>query len=174
MNKNLLILGAGGHGRVAKETAEAMRYFNRIDFLDDESELAIGKCNDFNQYRNEYKYAFIAVGNNEQRMKFFEELSEACFILPVLVHPTAYVSPLANIESGSIICAKAVVNTHSIVKRCCIISIGALVDHDSFVGEYVHINSGAIIKAGSSVEKLKKIDAGIVYVNQEQRLKVGV
>ena len=24
MNKNLLILGAGGHGRVVKETAEAM------------------------------------------------------------------------------------------------------------------------------------------------------
>ena len=44
---NLLILGAGGHGRVVKETAVAMGNFDRVDFLDDHSELAIGKCEDY-------------------------------------------------------------------------------------------------------------------------------
>jgi len=48
MGKNLLILGAGGHGRVVKETAEAMGLFNSIDFLDDnpESKVALGLCSD--------------------------------------------------------------------------------------------------------------------------------
>jgi UDP-N-acetylbacillosamine N-acetyltransferase len=178
MNNNLLVLGAGGHGRVVKETAEAMGYFNSVDFLDDNSELAIGKCKDFKHYTDEYFYAFVAIGNNEERMRWSEELYDTGFKFPILVHPAAYVSPLANIGGGSIIGENAVVNTYSIVERCCIISIGALVDHDSFVGEYVHIDAGSIVKAGSCVERLKKVDAGMVYSNlmkfEEHSFKVGV
>ena len=43
MNKNLLIIGAGDYGQIAYEIAEAMERFEKIDFLDDNSELAIGK-----------------------------------------------------------------------------------------------------------------------------------
>ena len=35
MNKNLLILGAGQYGQVAKEIAEDIGYFEKISFLDD-------------------------------------------------------------------------------------------------------------------------------------------
>ena len=34
MTKSLLIVGAGGHGKVVKEIAEALGY-NKIAFLDD-------------------------------------------------------------------------------------------------------------------------------------------
>lgn len=50
--KNLLILGAGGHGRVVAETARAMRdtegnpVYDKIDFLDDLKPGAVGKIND--------------------------------------------------------------------------------------------------------------------------------
>ena len=163
MNKNLLIIGAGGHGRVVKETAEAMGCFEKINFLDDNSEIAIGKCKDFKQYINEYSYAFVAFGNNELRMKWIENLFEAGFNLPALIHPTAYISPSARIVEGTIICAKAVINTNVVIEKGCIISIGVLVDHDSVVGECSHINTGAIVKAGCKVDKLKKVDAGVVY-----------
>lgn len=163
MNKNLLIIGAGGHGRVVKETAEAMGCFEKIDFLDDNSEVAIGKCKEFKKYINEYTYAFMAFGNNELRKKWLEDLIDAGFSLPVLIHPTAYVSSSVEIGQGSIVCAKAVVHTNTVMEKGCIISIGALVDHDSFIGECSHINTGAIVKAGCKVGKLKKIDAGMIY-----------
>ncbi len=35
MNKNLLIIGAGIYGVVAKEIAESMNCFEKIDFVDD-------------------------------------------------------------------------------------------------------------------------------------------
>ena len=44
MDKNLLIIGAGGHGRVVAEVAAACGYEN-ISFLDDNSPEAIGKIN---------------------------------------------------------------------------------------------------------------------------------
>lgn len=174
MNKNLLILGAGGHGRVVKETAVAMGSFEKVDFLDDNSGIAIGKCADIKQFVAGYAYDFVAFGDNELRLKWLEALHEVDFQLPVLIHPTAYISPLANIKVGSIVCAKAVVNTNARVEKGTIISIGALIDHDSFIGECSHINSGAIVKAGCIVKRVEKIDAGMVYSNKKNLVEVGV
>ena len=53
-------------------------------------------------------------------------------------------------------------NVNSVVKSGCIISVGAIVDHDVIVEEYVHVNTGAICKAGSHIEALRKIDSGEV------------
>ncbi|MEC1747896.1 PglD-related sugar-binding protein [Schinkia azotoformans] len=166
MNNNLLILGAGGHGRVVKETAEAMRCFNKIDFLDDKSEVVVGKCKDYKHFASSYTHVFVAFGDNEQRMSWMEKLICEGYRFPLLIHPTAYLSPSANIENGSIVCVNAVVNTNVKIKKGCIISIGALIDHDSSVGEYSHINSGAIVKAGCNVSKLTKVDAGLVHPNK--------
>jgi sugar O-acyltransferase (sialic acid O-acetyltransferase NeuD family) len=168
LNKNLLILGAGGHGRVVKETAEAMGCFNNIDFLDDNSELAIGKCEEFKKYSNYYSYGFVGIGKNEQRIRWIAQLIDAGYQLPVLIHPTAYISPSAVIETGTIVCPKAVINNNAKVKKGCIISIGALVDHDSCIGEGSHVNSGAIVKASCTIEPLKKLDAGMVYSNEKK------
>jgi len=172
MTKNLLILGAGGHGAVVKETALALGCYGKVDFLDDKAEIAIGKFKDIKNFVDDYHHAFVSVGNNEQRKKLIEELNDAGFHLPVLVHPTAYISPLVTIGKGSIVSATAVVNSNVLVETGCIISIGALVDHDSIVGEYSHINSGAVVKAGSRVDRLTKIDAGMVYMNDAELKKV--
>jgi sugar O-acyltransferase (sialic acid O-acetyltransferase NeuD family) len=173
---NLLIFGAGGHGMVVKETAEALGIYREINFLDDRSDLAIGKCKDYKHFSDSYSHFFVAFGDNEQRMNWIEKLIGEGYNLPRLVHPTAFISPSANIEKGSIVCVKAVVNTNVKIKKGCIIGIGALIDHDSSVGEYSHINSGSIVKAGCKVNKLMKIDAGLVCSNElkESSLKVGV
>ena len=63
MNKNLLILGAGGHGCVVKEVAEAMGIFDKIDFLDDNSDFAIGKFRDNEKFAGQ-RYAFTAIGDS--------------------------------------------------------------------------------------------------------------
>lgn len=167
LNKNLLILGAGGHGRVVKETAEALDYFNDIDFLDDNSELAIGKLEDYKKYTNKYSYGFVALGNNEHRMSLILKLVKAGFQVPTLLHPTAFISPSGTVEFGSIVCPNAVINSNSIISKDCIISIGALVDHDSSIGEGSHINSGAIVKASCNVDPFKKLDVGMIYSSEQ-------
>lgn len=168
-NSNLLILGAGGHGRVVRETAEAMKCFNKIDFLDDntECEIAIGLCKDYKEYINKYYYAFPAFGNNELRMKWLNTLMNEGFQIPTLIYPNAFISPEAKIAEGSIVGAKAAVNTNAVIERGCIISIGAIIDHDCIVREGCHINAGAIVKANSTVDKLSKVDAGTVYMEKE-------
>ena len=50
--KSILIIGAGGHGQVVAEIAEDCGYL-KIAYLDDNSDLAIGKINEMDKFRSE-------------------------------------------------------------------------------------------------------------------------
>lgn len=173
---NLLLFGAGCHGKVVKETAELMGCFDKIDFVDDNTELGntVGRCIDYRKFLGEYKYAFPCFGNNVLRLKWLNILIKAGFELPVIVHPTAYISPSTKIGDGTIVEAKAVINTDTIVHKGALIGIGALIDHDCKIGACVHINCGAIIKDGSSVKRGKKVDSGLIYQSGPEFDKVMV
>ena len=161
MNKNLLVLGAGGRGKVVKEIAEALGYTN-IEFLDDNSTEAIGKIADSKAYVDQYSEAFVGIGNNKFRGELLTRLEQEGFKVPVLIHPTAYVSKSAVIGKGTVVEPKAIVNANSKVGCGCIISVGAIVDHDVVLEDCVHVNAGAICKAGSFVAKETKLEAGQV------------
>ena len=161
MNKNLLIIGAGGHGKVVKEIAEALGY-NNIAFLDDNSPEAIGKTFDSKAFLDDYQEAFVGIGNNKFRGELLARLEQEGFTIPVLIHPTAYISKTATIEKGTVVEPKAIVNANSKVGIGCIISVGSIVDHDAVLEDCVHVNAGAICKAGSFVAKETKLEAGQV------------
>ena len=161
MTKSILILGAGGHGKVVKEIAEALGYTN-IAFLDDNSPEAIGKIADSKAYVNQYSEAFVGIGNNKFRGELLTRIEQEGFAIPVLIHPTAYISKSATIEKGTVVEPKAIVNANSKVGCGCIISVGSIVDHDVVLEDCVHVNAGAICKAGSFVTKDTKIEAGQV------------
>lgn len=161
--KSLLIIGAGGHGQVVKEIAEDLGY-TKIAFLDDNSPLAIGKIDDIEKLKDEYEEAFVGIGNNAFRGKLIDRLVQAGYIVPALVHPSAYVSRTAVIEIGTVVEPKAIVNAHANVGKGCIVSVGAIVDHDTVLEECVHANAGSIVKAGGQVEKERKLQAGEVVL----------
>lgn len=161
MAKNLLIIGAGGHGKVVKEVAEALGYED-IAFLDDNSAEAIGKIADSQKFLGKYKEAFVGIGNNKFRGELLQRLAQEGFEIPTLIHPSAYISKTAVIEKGTVVEPKAIVNAHSKVGNGCIISVGAIVDHDVVLEDCVHVNAGAICKAGSFVAKETKLEAGQV------------
>lgn len=170
MGKRLLILGAGGHGRVVQEVALSIRnqdgeaMYEIVDFLDDNADGAIGKISELEKFKNDYDEVFCGIGNNEMRKNLLETASALGFQIPVLIHPTAYISPSAQIEEGTVIEPKVTVNANAVIHRGCIISVGAIVDHDVVVGECAHVNAGAVCKAGAAVEDLFKLEAGEVIM----------
>ena len=60
--KTLLIIGAGGHGKVVAEIAMAVGY-QKIAFLDDNAPEAIGKIRDIEKWMD-YTEGFCGIGNN--------------------------------------------------------------------------------------------------------------
>ena len=74
--KNLLIIGAGQYGMVAKEIAESMKCFEKIDFVDDVYASAVGKICDIDKLIHEYDSAVVAIGNTELRLNLIKGLCE--------------------------------------------------------------------------------------------------
>lgn len=158
----LLIVGAGGHGVVVKEIAEDIGLYEEIAFVDDNSEEAIGKIADLELLRLRFDSAFVAIGNNKLRGEVLEQLCKLQFQIPVLIHPSAYVSKSAKLGVGTVVEPKAIVNARVTIAEGCIISVGAIIEHDAVIEPCTHINSGAICMARSYVKRNEKIDAGIV------------
>lgn len=161
MSKRILIIGAGGHGRVVAEVAQDCDY-DEVAFLDDNSDLAIGKISDIKNFKDKYTDVFIGIGNNKVREKLLTEIKTLGFNIPALVHPSAYISRSSMIGIGTIIEPKAIVNANSVIGEGCIISVGSIIDHDVTIGKCCHINAGAIVMASKEIKNLIKIEAGEV------------
>ena len=160
---NLLILGAGTHGRDVYEIAESLHIFKKISFLDDKAEgkQIIGKCKDILKFRGEYPCAFVAIGDNEIRKKYATMLKAYHILMPSIVSPMANISPNAEIGEGvailpmarvgeakigdfTIIASNSLVSSSSIIKNFCQIDSGAIVKKNVIVNEGIWVRSGEI------------------------------
>lgn len=123
---NLLILGAGGHGRVVREVAEATRQYENIAFLDDNTGQSdvLGKLSDYDKFTGQFDYAFVAIGNAVARKKYQELLMDR-YEIATLIHPAAHISPSVSVGRGTVVMAGAVIQTKSTIGVGCIISAGA-------------------------------------------------
>ncbi len=168
----LLILGAGGYGKTILDLASQLGCYEKIAFLDDgqTGEGILGKCGDFPQFADGDTQMYPAFGNNGVRMHWLKSLRDVGIPVPSLIHPRAYVSPAANIGTGTMVLPMAVVNTGVTVEDGCIINIGALIDHDSVIGEGSHLAPGAIVKAENRIPAMAKIESGAVVENREYPL----
>lgn len=161
--KRLLILGAGGHGYVVKEIAESCDY--ETFFLDDKNPNAIGSIHDLEQISPKFDECFVAIGNADLRADLMNRLEQLHCMTPVLIHPTAYISPSATIGTGTVVAPHATIHTNVNIGKGCIVSINAVIDHDVKIGDFCHINSGAICMAGTQLESRAKLDAGEILKN---------
>ena len=160
---SLLIIGAGSFSPEVEELAHLLGYSD-IAFLDDNPAMAycspvIGSIADIEKFRSQYDTAIVALGNNETRMKYHEQLKRCGYNIPVLIHPTAYVSPTAEISPGCIIRAKAVVSRDVKIGEASILNVGALIDHHVEIGYGCHILMGAVVRNKAKVEPLTRVES---------------
>lgn len=162
---NLLILGAGSQGHMVRETAEAIGILERIAFLDDDRNLpgVLDVIGNYWNYLDVFPIAFAAIGDNHLRRTLIEQLEEAGFIVPVLCHPTAAVSPTVQAGAGTIFGAKAVVNASARIGKGVILSSASVVDRGATVGDYVHLAAGSMVQKGAAVPDGTWIGNGDIY-----------
>ncbi len=150
--KTLVVLGAGQYGIVAKETAIATGKYEKIVFLDDNSDIAVGKMADIDKI--EYDHAFIAIGNTCVRARLLKEINN----LTTLIHPKATVMPSAELGVNCIVEAGAVVCSGAVVKDGCIVMSNAVVGHNAVVESCCQLKYNSTVCDGARVAENTKLE----------------
>jgi len=135
---NLLVLGAGAQGLEIYEIAKNLRIFSKIDFLDDNPNAkgAIGRWADAEDYLEDYPIAIIAVADKKLRYTWMKKIERMGFIIPTLVHPTAYVPEGTEIGIGTVICARSTIATGVTIGEGCIVTSGSTVPKRTVIPDW--------------------------------------
>lgn len=155
----LLILGAGGHGKVVADAALETGNWDEVVFLDDawpEKKVngrwpVAGNMQELRSWRDRCIDAVVAIGGNQLRMQLQARLVTAGFNVVSVIHPAATVSRYATLGAGSVVFAGAVINVDATIGDGAIINTSATVDHDCVLGVGVHVSPGAHLGGGAKV-----------------------
>lgn len=170
---NLLIIGAGGHGKVVADAALESGLWDGIVFLDDawpEKQhnghwTIYGKVEQLEIWQAQYRHAVVAIGHNQLRLELQSKLIAAGFEMATIIHPSAQVSRFAKIGAGSVVCANAVISVDAEVGVAAIINTAATVDHDCRLGGGVHLAPGVHLGGGVVVGDSSLIAIGAAVRN---------
>lgn len=149
----LIIIGAGGHAKVAIDTILDADQYEIAGLIDrDVSQRSIrdipviGSDEELGRLRKEgIEFAFSAIGDNYVRVKLGNLAVSKGFKLANAVSPNAYVSRSAWVGNGILIATGAVINADVKVNDLVIINTSASVDHDCRIGEGAHIAPGVAL-----------------------------
>jgi sugar O-acyltransferase (sialic acid O-acetyltransferase NeuD family) len=167
----VIIVGAGGHGKVLAETIALLDGYKIIGFADDNTKTGTDVFNGikvictFDEVAanaGKAEYFVGALGNNTLRECVYKTNCKSLKPLTV-IHPYSFVAPSAQIGEGAIILAGAVVSSGCVVGKNTIINSLALIDHDSAVGDHCHIAPGTVLGSNSYIASRKFTKIGEVF-----------
>jgi sugar O-acyltransferase (sialic acid O-acetyltransferase NeuD family) len=170
LNNRLIIIGAGGHGKVVADNAIKNGYTD-ICFVDDHATGTcmgfpiVGTGADVSSLDNGKTDFIIGVGNNEIR-KRIAEAHDVNWV--TLIHPSAQIAVNVFVGKGTVVMAGAVINVCSTVGEHCIINTGAIVEHDNVIGDYAHISPNVALGGTVRVGDLTHVGIGAVVRNNIQ------
>ena len=135
--ERLLLVGAGGFGRMVAE--QAMLQYD-CSFVDDGQAVGteicgipvIGGIADLPVLRKDYGLLVVGIGNNQFRAQVYEKAKAVGYTFPNIIAFSAYISPYAKIGYGCVVLQNACVQNGAVVGN------GVLLNHNFlFLGRMI-------------------------------------
>lgn len=179
MSNRILIIGAGGHGKVIADILRA-RGTEPGGFVDADENLwgtqvlglpVLGGMNHLEKIAAQHhlRQAIVAIGDNRVRQEVAREVERAGLKLATAIHPSSTISPTVRLGRGVVVCMGAAIAVQAQVGDLAIINTNATVDHECELGPAAHVcpnvslagrvkvAEGAFIGIGSSVVQCRSI-----------------
>jgi sugar O-acyltransferase (sialic acid O-acetyltransferase NeuD family) len=176
----IVILGAGGHGRVVLDILQTARQHKVVGFLDNNAGLhgrrvdglpVLGGIGDVEELRRRgVRGAVVAVGDNGVRRSICDSVEQNGLELINAIHPSAQIASNACTGKGVVIAAGALVCAHCQIGDHAILNTGCIVDHESMIGTAAHLCPGVRLAGHVVVEAGAFIGIGATVV---QNIRVG-
>lgn len=168
--EKLLLVGAGGFGRMVAE--QAMLQYDCV-FVDDGQPVAVDVCGipvvgglaDLPELRKDYDFLVVGIGNNGFRAQVYEKAKVLGFAFPNIVAPSAYISPFAEVGCGCVLMQNACVQNGAVVGNGVLLNAGAEVHCDAVVEDYALIYANSVVRTGAKVGRYARIGSNVTVCN---------
>jgi|ETNvirnome_2_300_1030623.scaffolds.fasta_scaffold38164_2 sugar O-acyltransferase (sialic acid O-acetyltransferase NeuD family) len=175
----VIVFGGGDYGVAMIEIARAAGH--TVEGIVDDTKLigehvwgdvkVLGGKEDLNGIRKDIPGALMAVGlieNHPRREEIYSDLMDVGFILPTVIHPSAWVSPSAKIGFGTYVLERAVVCTEAQIGQWSLVNCGTIISHHCELGRNVHVAGGTVLAGRVKVGSNTLIGMGCtVYLDVE-------
>ncbi|MFA6030775.1 MAG: acetyltransferase [Elusimicrobiota bacterium] len=171
---SIVIIGAGGHGRVLLEALRGGRARGLLGFTDADPSLH-GRLIDslpvlgsdaaidaLPRRRTSLVNGLGVAQGLALRRRVFLELRKRGFRFPPVSAPSACVARTAELGEGSQILTRAVVHPGARIGDNAVVNTGAVIEHDVSIGDHAFIAPGAVLCGGVVVGEGSFVGAGAV------------
>lgn len=179
----VVIIGAGGHGRVLLDALRQAAAVEVLGFCDAHEQLhgvtlhgvpVIGNDEDL---LRDYKPDDVAlvnglgsVGDSGPRGRVFELFRRKGYRFASVIHPRAIVAADVRLGEGVQIMAGAIVQSGAQLGENVLVNTGAIVDHGCRLGDHVHVASGAVLSGDVVVGEAAHVGTGATVI---QGIQIG-
>jgi sugar O-acyltransferase (sialic acid O-acetyltransferase NeuD family) len=176
MKKKLILIGGGGHGKSLIDSIRSTKEYEIIGILDQNKnanstvlQIPVLGGDELLSilYQQGIRYGVIGVGSlgdPEPRIRIYEALKYAGLVLPNIVDKNAVISPEVQMGEGNFIGKGAIIGAGAILGTGCIVNTGAILEHDTIIGNFVHIAPGSILCGNVRVGDNTHIGAGTTVI----------
>ncbi|MET0697819.1 MAG: NeuD/PglB/VioB family sugar acetyltransferase [Acidimicrobiia bacterium] len=170
---SVIVFGAGGHGKTLIELIREVGQLELVGVVDDRlargSDVlgvrVLGNRDDLASIRHDgiglAANAIGGISNMASRVEVSQALAARGFVLPALIHPTAFVEASASIGEGAQILAHSYVGSDAVVGKGVIVNTGAVVSHDCVLEDHVNLSPGCLLAGGITVGEATLLGMGV-------------
>lgn len=173
-NKNLILVGGGGHCKSVIDVAESAGYTIK-GILDLPEKVGgkilgypiIGSDECISDFIHEFLF-LVTVGHIKDaslRINLHQRILNAGGKLATVIANSAHVSKYASIGKGTVVMHHAMVNADAVIGIGCIINTFANIEHDVVIKDFCHISTGAMINGNCKIGRGTFIGSQSVIVN---------
>ncbi|WP_232463472.1 acetyltransferase [Tumebacillus avium] len=172
MTAKLIIIGMGGHSKVAADVARRSGY-ELLGFLDNREPAVphgayLGPVDDFPYEEHRDTQFFVGIGSNAVRQKVAGRLAARGVEFATLIDPSAILGSGVMIGSGTLVMPGCIINADSRIGQQVILNTAATVDHDCVVGDYAHLSPGVHLAGAVQIGALTHVGIGASVIQTVQ------
>jgi UDP-perosamine 4-acetyltransferase len=177
----VIVIGAGGHAKVAIEALKLRR--RPVLGIVDADPSQTGRTilgvpvigDDGKVFGRDPAMVLLvngigSVGSAERRRAVYRRFRDAGFRFGTVVHPSAVIASDAVLEEGAQVMAGAVIQPGCRIGENAIVNTRASVDHDCDVGDHAHLAPGAVLSGSVQVGEGAHVGTGASVI---QGIRIG-
>lgn len=159
MGNRIVIIGAGGHGKVVCDAILAQNEYIVNGFVDNTLEVGttvinnykvIAKQDDLESLKSQVDFFIVAIGNNKMR-KHISNYAKTMLKQAVVIHPSSVIGSNVIIGAGTVVLANSVINAEAVIGENVIVNARVVVDHDCKIGNNIHLSIGTMVGSNSVI-----------------------